>query len=335
MPLQPGSGEPGSAPPAPRWVVPALGLASFISLLSVLGLAPFLPVMAADLGTSVALLGQIPALITLLAAALGLVVGPLADRLGLRRALLLGLASVGVGTLGLALAPSYLIVLGVALIGAIGRATIGPVCQAIAGLRFTGEPRRRALSWVTAGTSGAGIVGIPLLTSIDSALGWRAAFVGLTLLVLASLLLAWFAIEPDRASVTAPLRVTGVLAAFAPLLGHRPTLGLIGASVLSAIGTWGTWTYLGAFYVQQHGVTTKGAGWIYMIVSLGVLPGSLATGGRRRLGGPSRRPRRVAPCRRLAGAAAPGHRSVDVSCGEAAAGPECGAALGRRAGAGR
>jgi predicted MFS family arabinose efflux permease len=37
---------------------------------------------------------------------------------------------------------------------------------------------------------------------------------------------------------------------------------------------------LGAFYVQQHGVTTQGVGWIYMIVSLGVMLGSLTTGGR-------------------------------------------------------
>ena len=271
----------GGARPTPAGrVVAALGLASFLSLLNQLALGPFLPVMAADLRTSVALLGQVPALSTLVAAALGLAIGPLADRLGHRRALLSGLAALGAGALGVALAPSYPVVLGVALVGALGRATIGPVAQALAGARFAGETRRRALGWVVAGTSGAGVVGIPLLTAIAAALGWRAAFGGLALLVAAGLLLAWRAIERDRLGAPAAPGPRALLAGYGPLLRHRPTLALVGASVLSAMGIWTTWTYLGAFYVQVHGFTTQGAGWVYMLASLGVLPGSLAAGGR-------------------------------------------------------
>lgn len=56
-------------------------------------LTPFFPAIARDLGTSVALLGQIPA-VSMLVAGLGLVVGPLADHSGHRRLLVLGSLAV-------------------------------------------------------------------------------------------------------------------------------------------------------------------------------------------------------------------------------------------------
>ncbi len=59
-------------------------LAPFVTQLATFALSPFLPFVAADLGASVSLLGQIPALALFTAAVLGLVVGPLADRAGAR-----------------------------------------------------------------------------------------------------------------------------------------------------------------------------------------------------------------------------------------------------------
>jgi DHA1 family inner membrane transport protein len=154
------------------------------------------------------------------------------------------------------------------------------VAQALAGTRFTGETRRRALGWLAAGGSGSGIVGIPILTSIDAALGWRAAFGGLALLVGATLLLGWLAIAPDRTGVAEPPRVGAMLRSYAPLLGHRPTLGLIGASALTAAGAWAILIYLGAFFVERHGFTTQQVGWTFMLSSAGILAGMLAVGGR-------------------------------------------------------
>jgi predicted MFS family arabinose efflux permease len=269
-----------SPPPSTGWILPTLVLAGFIAQLSVAGLGPFLPVWADAFGTSVALVGQVPALITLLAAVLGLAIGPLADWLGHRRALLLGLATIVVSTLGIAFAPSLAVLLAVALAGSIGRATIAPVAQALAGARFTGEARRRALGWLVAAGPISGIAGIPILTGIDAALGWRAAFVGLALLVAATLLLGRLVLPPDPTSVTEPPRVGAMLRSYAPLLGHRPTIGLIGATALGSMGGWTMLTYMGAFFVQRHGFTTQEVGWAYMLTTLGGVVGTFAAGGR-------------------------------------------------------
>ena len=68
----------------------ALVGASFLGALTSVALGPFLPVIGRDLRTPVPLLGQTATAALLSAAVLGLVVGPLADRYGHRRLLLIG-----------------------------------------------------------------------------------------------------------------------------------------------------------------------------------------------------------------------------------------------------
>src|SRR3954462_5421201 len=97
-----------SAPPTlSRWLVPALMAATFVNFLGALALGPFLPQVAADLDTSISLVGQVPALVTLLAALLGLVIGPLADHYGYSRTLLIGTLAATISTLTVGLAPSF------------------------------------------------------------------------------------------------------------------------------------------------------------------------------------------------------------------------------------
>ena len=101
-------------------VLVALCCAAFAGYLNSAAVSPLLPAISADLGASVSLLGQVPALMLVLAAALGLVIGPLADHFGHRRVLLLGtLAIVGAG-LTTALANSFAILRVIHLISSLG-----------------------------------------------------------------------------------------------------------------------------------------------------------------------------------------------------------------------
>jgi MFS family permease len=160
----------------------AVCVAPFVTQLTTFALSPFLPFVAADLGTTVAVLGQIPALAFFTAAVLGLIVGPLADRLGHRRTLLAGVAASSVGAIATALAPSLLVLIPVALIGAGGRSIGLPVAQAVVGTRYAGAALRRGLGLIQATGTLAPIVGIPLVTAIGAVAGWRSAFLALSVL---------------------------------------------------------------------------------------------------------------------------------------------------------
>ena len=266
-------------------------LAPLVAFLLAVALSPFFPVVAAELGTTVALLGQVTAVSMLGAAALGLLVGPLADHYGHRRLLLLGLLAVVVSALGTALAPTFALLLLAALAGAVSRAIVQPVSLAVAGERFRGAARRRAISWAVAATAGAAIVGTPAMTSIGAAFGWRAAFVVLGMAALTVAALALRALPLDAAparrvprlgavrSASGSPRLGDVLAAYAPLLHHSPTLGLVGSSLLRSAAAWGWFTYYGAYLVEHHHLSLQRAGLAYTGVGLGFFAGSLVANG--------------------------------------------------------
>jgi predicted MFS family arabinose efflux permease len=287
-------GEPAVAPA--RAFVPSLTAAVFVALLGTLVFGPFLPFIARDLEVSVALAGQVQAQMMLLAVVLGLIVGPLADRDGCRRMLLLGLFSVALSAAALALATSWPAFLLLASIGAIGRASVVPLAAMVATYQREPAAGRRALSRVLSGVSLAGIVGVPILTMIG-ALHWRVAFVALGLASASVGQLCRFRLPPDAPPVgsAAPWRST--LASYAPLLRDRPSLGLIGASVLGNAGAWAMLTYLGAFLVERHGLSAQAVGAVYMAGGSALLVGNVAAAAGAR----SLLPRSVLMLTRLGG----------------------------------
>ena len=124
----------------------------------------------------------------ILAALLGLVIGPLADHYGYSRTLMVGMVAATCSTLATGLTPTYAFLLAVAVAGAIGRAAVQPAAQATVAVQFHGEQvRRHAMSRVQMGNSGAAIVGIPLMTLIAAYGGWRVAFLILAVLGFLSL----------------------------------------------------------------------------------------------------------------------------------------------------
>src|SRR5206468_3864910 len=115
-----------------------LCLASSLSVLNTLALAPFLARIAPDLGTSVALLAQALTLTGLLGALLGLVIGPVAEALGYRRLLLGGVAALVLCDIGTALAAA-----GCGLLGVIALPADAPLARptlSMAALRGTYAP---------------------------------------------------------------------------------------------------------------------------------------------------------------------------------------------------
>lgn len=238
-------------------------------------------------------LGQVPAVSMLLAAALGLVVGPLAERFGHRRTIALATLAAALGAAGTALTSVFPLLFVTAALIAAGRAVVAPVSLALVGTRFDGDARRRAVSWIIAATSGAAVLGVPALTTVAAPFGWRAAF-GL-LAVCAAGLVVWLLPAGDRdgvnaASARAAARLTGasVIAGYLPILRHPPSLGIYGASLLRNVGVWSVLTYFGALLVQQYALGSVEVGWAFMAAGAGHLIGSVVLG--RRLSDRSLRP---------------------------------------------
>ena len=192
----------------------------------------------------------------------GVLIGAFADRAGRRPAMLLTIALITVGTLGLALTPSY---------ESIGLAApiIVVLCRLVQGLALGGEvgpssafliesapPRQRGLyaSWQLASQGAAGLVagaiGLVLTNSLAPAemlaWGWRVPFmVGLLLVPLAIYL---------RHNMPETLHAAPSNAANTGMTGLKRHRGLIALAVLVIIGGTVS-TYVGNF-MTTYAITT-------------------------------------------------------------------------------
>ena len=275
--LVPPSGTPAQA--ADRRVLPALCLGTFVAMLTFVAPAPFFPVMARDLDVGVPLLGQVVAAMLLVSAALGLVAGPLADRYGHRRLIVLGVASAAACLLAFGLAPTFPVLLMGALAGGLANAAVLGPSLAVAGTYFAGPAARQALGWTTACMAGSAIVGVPVLTAVGALTGWRTAFLAAGIAVIGAAWLGAAWLPRDALHPSGRLRYQTLFAAYRPLLRHGPTLRLYGVAVLRAICWFGLLTYFGAFLSEKLALSTGMVGLAYMLGGGGYFLGSLVAGG--------------------------------------------------------
>jgi len=262
------------------FVLFVLCVASFLSALNFFATSPFYPEMASDLGTTIPLLGQAITMMLIVSAVLGLVVGPLADTFGYRRLLMLGVVAISANLIGTAITPGFPPLLGLSLVGALGDALVFGLTIALASTLFAGPERRRAISWTIAALSVGAIAGVPVLTTIGDAAGWRVAIGAAGI---ASIAVAWMvhvALPADQVHPGIRFRARDILAAYAPLLGHAPTLRLLAVTRLRALWFLGLVTYLGAYLGDELSLTTRQVGLAYMLGGTGSTIGSFIAGTR-------------------------------------------------------
>jgi DHA1 family inner membrane transport protein len=270
---------PQSMPAPGPLVLPALGLGSFITMLTLGAPAPFLPDISRDLGVSVSLLGQITAAMLILSAPLGLVAGPLADRYGTRRLILVGLVAAAVCLFTFGLATVFPLLFIASATGALCEATVPGLSLAIAGTRYTGPASRRAIGWIIGALSMAPILGVPILAMIGDGAGWRSGFLiaGGGAIVIVALAAAWLPEDSQRPSET--LRWRSLLDAYRPLAHDSVVRRLFACTVTRTICWFGLFSYLGVLLRDRFELTTNQTGMVYMVVGTGYLLGSFIAGG--------------------------------------------------------
>jgi DHA1 family inner membrane transport protein len=262
-------------------VMAALSLATSLSVLHALAIAPFLADMGENLNASVALIGQAVTASALFGAVVGLGIGAAADAIGYRRLLLLGMAGLAIYDIGIALVPNLPALIAIQLLGGLSMAVVSPIAAAIVGQRYDGEARRTAISRLYAAASLSGIVGIPLLTFIGERTLWRWSFVTLAVVTFVGVALTWAAVPRDAAAMTprTPLGLRSILGSYGPLIRHRPLILVYVAQLLRGLAWTGMLTYVAAFFIEDLGLSLQQAGLAWLVIGPGFLTGSLLVSG--------------------------------------------------------
>jgi len=233
-------------------ILAVLGTAAFAAIWNVTFLAPVLPSVAADVGVSVSLAGQLITVSALVAFVFLVLMGPLSDRYGRQSMLLLGLAVMGLAALGSGLTSSYPALMALRILSGIADALVLPSAAAAVSDHFRGKDREVALNVLLVPMGAAAVIGLPVVVLISEALDWHAAFLVFAAFNFAALAGIRWLLPPT--AVPAPAEVSladHYRRSYGEVLGTRTALAILAAAVLGAAVWNGTVAYAGAFFEDE------------------------------------------------------------------------------------
>src|SRR5437667_5222175 len=147
--------------------------------------APLLPLIARDLGTTPGHAGIIVTTYSLAAAAFALFVGPLSDRIGRKKVLVSGLALFGLASFLTYHVSSFSALVILRGLTGLAAGTLSTSALSFAGDYYAYEQRGRAMGVLSMGYFFAFVIGVPAGALAASRWGWRWVFGCLSVAALA------------------------------------------------------------------------------------------------------------------------------------------------------
>ena len=176
----------------------ALWLMVFSASSQVIIISPILPRLSEALAVSESLLGTLVTSYAVMLSIFALITGPISDKFGRRRVLLIGSGFMTISLLLHGVADTYLSLLTVrALAGAAG-GTLSGAAVAYVGDYFPYSRRGWANGWIMSGIAVGQIVGIPLGTVLADLINYRWPFLMFAVTMGAAFVLIWKVVpQPD------------------------------------------------------------------------------------------------------------------------------------------
>ncbi len=241
----------------------SLCLAAGLAGLSVTITGPILVDIAHTHSVTSALAGQLMTAGSLAGMIGTLALSPVLDRVARRTALVVTLSVMSLAAIGCALAPSFAAMAVAYSALGLGGYTLLALVLASTGDLYPEERLGAAMGWVVGGNVGVIVVGLPVVTALAEAAGWRWGFVFYAVLAASVALFV-------RSSVPAgagPVRSEGLsyVACFARAF-RRPRVAFILLTVaLNHASIYAFCTYMGAAAIETLGATTGQMGPVFSI----------------------------------------------------------------------
>jgi predicted MFS family arabinose efflux permease len=235
--MRPNTPPPEPLPPRARLVLLALWLTVFASGSQVMLIAPIFPRIREQLALPEGALGSLVAVDALMLGLMALVVGPISDRVGRRRILLMGTAALTVALALHAAAYDYaslMVVRGLA--GAAGGVLSG-AAVAYVGDYFPYRHRGWANGWVMTGMAFGHIIGIPAGTVLAASFGFRIPYLGFSAVMATAAVLAWRVVpQPEVERATERLSIGGAVRGYIALLRNPVILAAVVTFAITFLG---------------------------------------------------------------------------------------------------
>jgi len=136
---------------------------------------PFAPALSRGLGVPLTAITSLIA-VNWATSLLGVFFGPLADRIGYRMMMIIGMVLLGIGMLAGGFLPLYGIMIMALFLAGLGKSLFDPAVQAYISERVPYQRRGMAIGLMEVSWAGSTLLGIPLIALLIDGVGWRSPF---------------------------------------------------------------------------------------------------------------------------------------------------------------
>lgn len=248
----------------PYFIIFPLWLLVFAASSQVMIIAPILPKIGAELNTSESLLGN---LVTVYAAMLGIcaiIIGPLSDKIGRRKILLLGSFGMTAFLLLHSIANSFISLLVLRALTGMAGGILSGAAVSYVGDYFPYEKRGWANGWIMSGIAMGQILGIPMGTYLAESFGFKFPFISFGFIMGITFFLILFKVpQPDVVLTKAKITVKSSFIKYKDLLSQPDIFAVAVSYLLMFLSLMVFIIYLPSWLVKEFDVSVNDIGWVF------------------------------------------------------------------------
>ena len=248
----------------PYFIIFPLWLLVFAASSQVMIISPILPKIGTELQISEKYLGL---LITVYASMLGIcaiIVGPLSDKIGRRKILLIGSSGMAFFLLLHGLAVSFISLLLLRALAGVAGGFLSGAAVSYVGDYFPYEKRGWANGWIMSGIAMGQILGIPLGTFLADFYGFKFPFILFGIIMGITFLLIYFKIpQPDVLLEKSKITLSSTLTKYRKLLARKDIFFVALSYLLMFLSLSVFIIYLPSWLSKEYDASVSQIGWVF------------------------------------------------------------------------
>jgi DHA1 family inner membrane transport protein len=237
---------------------------------------PFAPALSRGMGVPLTAVTSIIA-VNQFTAVPGMFFGPLADRLGYRLMMLVGLGMLVLGMFAGGFLPVYGVVLAALFLAGLGKSIFDPAIQAYIGQRVPFHRRGLFIGLIEFSWAGSTLIGIPLTGLLIGEIGWRAPFFAMAGVGLIGIVALKILIPRDGEKTIQYQSTSSLLNAWRRLGRERAALGALGFGFFVCAANDNLFVVYGAWLEKSFDLSIIALGFGTSVIGIAELSGETLT----------------------------------------------------------
>ena len=237
---------------------------------------PFAPVLSRGLGVPLTAVTSIIA-VNQGTALLGIIFGPLADRIGYRRMMMTGMVMLAAGMLLGGFLPFYWAVFASLIVAGLGKSVYDPAAQAYLGDHVPYHHRSRIVGLLELSWAGCTLVGIPLIGILIRYMNWHAPFLAMGGLGVLGFAAVAVALPPDGSTHGNGGQLSTLVKSWRSLGHRRSAMGAIGFAFFVSLANDNLFVVYGVWLEQSFQLSPVAIGLSTIAIGIAELKGEIFT----------------------------------------------------------